>query len=308
MSRLIARCPAKVNLGLRVLGRRADGYHEIVTLFQAIDLCDTLEADDAPGLSLAVDDPSVPTDDGNLVLRAAHMLQRRAPSTAALGAVLRLTKRIPAGGGLGGGSSDAAAALLVLSRLWGVTHSAEDLCAMAAELGSDVPFFIRGGLALGSGRGERLKSLRPIPERPLVLGFPPFALSTGEVYRAFPAPLTPPDAGVTVSRLFVNFAERNDFALVTNDLEAPAFAMRGELGAFRDALVEFGAEPALMSGSGSTVFGLFRPGADVASVASRLGDTFPGWTLRVSRTIAAGVRVEPSKDEGGERDFGSAST
>ena len=307
MSRLIARCPAKINLGLRVLGRRTDGYHEIVTLFQAIDLWDTLEAVHAPELTLTADDPALPTDDRNLALRAAKLLRRRAPATAGQGAALHLTKRIPAGGGLGGGSSDAAGSLVLLSRLWGLSLTAEDLCAMAAEIGSDVPFFLSGGTAAGFGRGERLESLAPIPERPLVLGFPPFALSTAEVYRALRAPLTPPDTGVTVSRLFVNFAERNDFALATNDLEAPAFAMRGELVAFRDALVSLGAEPALLSGSGSTVFGLFGAGADVAPVVSRLGGTFPGWTLQVSRTVAAGVRVDTSDSERSESGLTPAS-
>jgi 4-diphosphocytidyl-2-C-methyl-D-erythritol kinase len=305
---LVARCPAKINLGLRVLGRRADGYHEILTLFQAIDLWDTLEATDASDLTLTVDDPTVPGDDRNLVFRAARLIERHLPASAGRGAAMRLTKRIPAGGGLGGGSSDAAGSLLVLNRLWGLGLKAGDLQAMAAELGSDVPFFLSGGTAVGSGRGERLERLASIPERPLVLGVPPFALSTAEVYRALGAPWTPPDGGVTVSRLFVNFAERNDFALATNDLETPAFALRGELVAFREALGGLGAELAMLSGSGSTVFGLFRSGADVASVASRLRGTFPGWTLRVSRTVAAGVRVEPSRDEGGERGLTPASS
>jgi 4-diphosphocytidyl-2-C-methyl-D-erythritol kinase len=296
--RLVAHCPAKVNLGLRVLGRRPDGYHEIVTVFQAIDLWDRLEAADAPALSLAVDDPSLPADESNLVLRAALLLRRRIPEAAGRGANLRLAKRIPAGGGLGGGSSDAAGALSVLAALWKLELPLGALVAMAAELGSDVPFFLTGGTALGTGRGERLASLPPIPERLVVLGFPPFSLATAEVYRALGATLTPPGAGVTVTRLFVNFAERNDFASATNDLEAPAFGMRGELEEFREALSGLGAEVALLSGSGSTVFGLFVAGTDVDAVASRLRGDFPEWTLRVSRTVVSGVRVAAAEDEG----------
>jgi 4-diphosphocytidyl-2-C-methyl-D-erythritol kinase len=301
MSRLVVSCPAKVNLGLRVLGRRPDGYHDIVTLFQAIDLWDTLEATDAPHLTLTVDDPSVPADESNLVLRAARLLQARVPEAAGRGAELRLRKEIPAGGGLGGGSSDAAGTLAVLAALWRLDVPPAHLIALAGELGSDVPFFLAGGTAIGTGRGERLAILPPIPERPMVLGFPPFPLSTPAVYHALGAPLTPPGAGVTVPRLFVNFAERNDFALATNDLEAPAFAMRGELVLFRDALSGLGAEVALLSGSGSTVFGLFVAGTDVVAFASELSDAFPDWTLRVSRSVASGVRVAPAGDEGIER-------
>jgi 4-diphosphocytidyl-2-C-methyl-D-erythritol kinase len=298
MSRQRAQCPAKVNLGLRVLGRRQDGYHDIVTVFQSIDLWDTLEASTAAALTLAVNDPSVPSDDGNLVLRAARLLGERVPMAAGRGADLRLTKRIPVGGGLGGGSSDAAGALAALNALWDLGLDVGALARLAGELGSDVPFFVAGGTALGTGRGELLAALPALPERPLVLGFPPFSLATAEVYRALRAPLTPPEAGVTVTRLFVNFAERNDFALATNDLEAPAFAMRGELVAFRDALSELGAEVSLLSGSGSTVFGLFVAGTDVAPVALRLRGAFPSWTLRISRTIASGVRVAAAQDEG----------
>jgi 4-diphosphocytidyl-2-C-methyl-D-erythritol kinase len=295
MSSLIARCPAKINLGLRVLGRRQDGYHEIVTLFQAIDLWDDLEAVEAEQLTLTVDDPSVPADESNLVLRAARLLQARVPGAVGRGAALRLRKRIPAGGGLGGGSSDAAGALLLLDALWGLGLPAETLRRLAGELGSDVPYFLTGGTAIGTGRGERVASLPSIPERLVVLGFPPFSLSTPEVYRALSAPLTPPGAGVTVTRLFVNFAERNDFALATNDLEPPAFAMRGELVLFRDALSGLGAEVALLSGSGSTVFGLFGAGTDADGIASELVETFPGWTLRVSRSVASGVRLEATE-------------
>jgi 4-diphosphocytidyl-2-C-methyl-D-erythritol kinase len=295
MSPLVARCPAKINLGLRVLGLRQDGYHEIVTLFQAIDLWDALEAVEADRLSLTVDDPSVPADESNLVLRAARLLQARIPGASGRGAELRLRKRIPAGGGLGGGSSDAAGALAVLDALWSLELPPGTLRALAGELGSDVPFFLDGGTAIGTGRGERVTPLSPIPERPLVLGFPPFALSTPEVYRALGAPLTPLDAGVTVTRLFVNFAERNDFALATNDLEPPAFAMRGELVSLRDALFGLGAEVALLSGSGSTVFGLFVTGMDVEAIASELVERFPGWTLRVSRSVASGVRLDAAE-------------
>ena len=295
MSGVLVRCPAKVNLGLRVVGDRADGFHEIVTLFQAIDLWDELAIDPAPELSLHVLGAGVTAGEDNLVWRAARLLQERLPAAAGRGARLRLTKRIPVGGGLGGGSSDAAGTLAGLDALWGLGLAAGALRELGAELGSDVPFFSVGGTALGTGRGEVITSLPSIAERPLILGTPPFPLATAAVYRALPPTLTPAGAGVTVSRLFVKFAERNDFALATNDLDAPAFSIRQELVAFRDALLGVGAEAALVSGSGSTVFGVFGLGRDVASMASTLRRSFPDWTVRESRTVASGVRVIGSK-------------
>jgi 4-diphosphocytidyl-2-C-methyl-D-erythritol kinase len=316
MSRWTAHCPAKINLGLAVLGRRDDGFHELVTVFQAVDLHDTLELQPDASLSLSViPQGSAPADGSNLVLRAAALYRERVPS-ARKGARLTLTKRIPAGGGLGGGSSDAAGALLLFREAWGGAPADSDLKAMAEELGSDVPFFLTGGTALGTGRGETIERLPAIAERPVLLGVPPFGLSTAEVYQALrpplthdvdgahdaplthdvdgahDAPLTPRKGGVTVTPLFVNYAKRNDFARITNDLEAPAFEMRPGLVAFRDALMSAGAEVALLCGSGSTVFGLFPAGADLAPAASRLGRSFPDWTLDPSRTLGTGVRIE----------------
>ncbi|HZN54432.1 MAG TPA: 4-(cytidine 5'-diphospho)-2-C-methyl-D-erythritol kinase [Candidatus Polarisedimenticolaceae bacterium] len=289
MTGRLVRCPAKVNVGLRVLGRRPDGFHEIVTLFQAIDLWDELRAEPDVALTLSVEGEAAPSDASNLVLRAARSLLARAGADAARGARLHLVKRIPAGAGLGGGSSDAAGALLLLSRLWGLRTDEGVLAGIAAELGSDVPFFLSGGTALGTGRGERIRPLTPISERALVLGHPPLPLPTPRVYEALQAPLTPADDGVTVSRLFVKLAEGNDFALARNDLEAAAFAMIPALAGFRDALVRSGAEVALLSGSGSTVFGMFRAGTDLTSIAAGLQSAFPGWRVRTSRTIASGV-------------------
>jgi 4-diphosphocytidyl-2-C-methyl-D-erythritol kinase len=294
MSALRAICPAKVNLGLHVVGRRLDGYHEIVTIFQAIDLCDTLDGETADALTLTVPEASAPADETNLVVQAALLLQTRFAQARERGARLRLDKTIPTGGGLGGGSSDAAGALLLLNELWALHLDSSALEPLAAELGSDVPFFLYGGTALGTGRGSTIAPLPPIPDRAVLLGSPPFGLSTPEVYRALDAPLTADGADVTVPPLFVKFAEGNDFALARNDLEAVAFRLRGELAIFRDALLRSGAEVALVSGSGSTVFGLFRAGTDVTSIVGGLHGAFPGWTLRVCRTAASGVRIVPA--------------
>jgi 4-diphosphocytidyl-2-C-methyl-D-erythritol kinase len=294
MTVLRAICPAKVNLGLHVVGRRSDGYHEIVTLFQAIDLCDVLEGETAEDLSLSVTGASLPTDASNLVLAAAHRLRQHAAAARGRGARLRLDKSIPVGGGLGGGSADAAGALLLLNELWDLRLDSSVLTQLGTELGSDVPFFLYGGTALGTGRGSTVTPLSPIPERAVLLGSPPFGLSTPEVYHALGAPLTAGRADVTVPRLFVKFAEGNDFALATNELQAVAFGLRSELAIFRDALLRSGAEVALLSGSGSTVFGLFGAGSDVASMAEDLRCEFPDWTVRACRTTAWGVRIVPA--------------
>ena len=161
--------PAKVNLTLEVLGRRADGYHEIRTALQTIDLHDRLEIEDAPGLSVECDDPSL-RGDSNLVWRAATALAGRAGIHPH--ARISLRKAIPVGMGLGGGSSDAAAALLALDRLWGLGLSMEELAGVAAQVGSDVAFFLWGGAALASGRGEIVRPVPPVPSLPMTLVCP----------------------------------------------------------------------------------------------------------------------------------------
>ena len=210
-----AICPAKVNLALHVAGRRPDGYHEIVTIFQAIDLCDVLHGELADSITLECFGGSVPAGEGNLVVKAARLLHARSAAARERGARLELEKTIPAGAGLGGGSSDAAGALLLLNELWDLRLDVPALSGLAAELGSDVPFFLTGGTALGTGRGTTIEQLAPIAERSVILGSPPFELSTPEVYRGLEAPLTVDGADVTVPRLFVKFAKGNDFALAS---------------------------------------------------------------------------------------------
>ena len=160
-----ARAHAKINLSLRVTGRRQDGYHELKTVFQALALHDSLEFKPRPGpLVLSCDDPAVPTDERNLVWQAATLVwqaagRRGVPS----GVDIRLAKRVPVQGGLGGGSADAAAALLALSALWGARLDRDALARLAARLGADVPYFLVGGRALGLGRGDEIYALQDRP-------------------------------------------------------------------------------------------------------------------------------------------------
>ena len=207
MPRLSA--PAKVNLTFEALGRRADGYHEVRTVLHAISLADEVAFAPADELRLVVEPPvgaeaadaralspvvSAPTGDDNLVLRAARLLRREAGVTA--GAAIRLRKRIPVAAGLGGGSSDAAATLRGLRRLWGLDLDADALRELAAQLGSDVPFFVTGGAALGEGRGERLTPLPPAQGRVVVMAPPPDRNATGGEPRSRAAnrdPAAPPN-------------------------------------------------------------------------------------------------------------------
>lgn len=262
--RIVARAHAKVNLDLRVLGTRPDGYHEIRTVFQSLDLHDTVIAQEKPGpFALKCRTPGVPLDERNLAWRAAAALWR------ALGrggdpcdTLITLDKGIPVEAGLGGGSADAAAALQVLARLWGGAPVSL-LREVAAGVGSDVPFFLSGGTALGLGRGEEIYPLVDLPRHSVVVVRPPFGVSTAEAYGWYDEDRA---AGVREPRgelqiLPVPWPTRA--AQMINDLEPPVIRRHPEILGIKAALREAGAVAATMSGSGSAVFGLFRtrPGA-----------------------------------------------
>lgn len=276
---------AKINLYLRVVGRRPDGYHEIETLFHSIRLADTLSFDAAPAgqLLFECDDPAVPTDESNLVCRAAAALRAAAGGEA--GARIRLAKRIPMGAGLGGGSSDAAATLVGLCRLWGLSLDASTLHALAAGLGSDVPFFLRGGAALASGRGELITPLPDAPPLALVLVSPPFEVSTPWAYRAWRSVPDGPSASACREALACGDLEALAAAL-RNDLEAGVVATHPELETIRQRLLAAGALGARMTGSGSTLFALARDAAHARRIAAAVSD-LPG-TVRVTETVPAG--------------------
>ena len=255
---LHAEAPAKINLGLWITGRRPDGYHDLLTVFQAVDFCDTLTVDAAPPgrLTLEVSGLPAPGGEDNLVLRAARLLASRAGVEP--GAHLRLEKHIPAGAGLGGGSSDAAAALRLLDRLWDLRSPAENLQGLALELGSDVPFFLRGGTALGQGRGERLTPLA-LPETPWgwVLALPTVESSTAAVFAAFTAPSEPPAMTPETLRALIGAGDLEALGRgLENQLEAAACSLSPELarlGAWLRDRAPRGSVVGL-SGSGSAFF------------------------------------------------------
>jgi 4-diphosphocytidyl-2-C-methyl-D-erythritol kinase len=263
---------AKINLGLRVLGRRADGYHEIETIFQTITLHDNLTFESRPDarLELVCSDPDIPTDESNLVIRAANALRERFGE--GLGARIGLEKIIPAGGGLGGGSSDAAVALVALASLWKIETTKEELSEIGARLGADVPFFLTGGTALGKGTGAVISPLEDAKKMHLVVVTPAVRVSTAEAYKALNSPALTKDKRVvnlSVSRTEAEFSRPLREAM-SNDFEAVVTRLQPEIGRARGALVQAGTRRATLSGSGSSLFGVFESKGEAERARDRL--------------------------------------
>jgi len=254
---LTVRSFSKVNLALEILGRRPDGYHEIRTVLQAIDIHDVLNFLPSRELEFECREIEGLAPEGNLVWMAATRLARHVGGRR--GAHIQLRKTIPVGAGLGGGSGNAAATLLGLCRFWALDIPSDELVSIGAELGSDVPFFLQGGTALGAGKGDEISPLPDIATRHLVIVFPGVSISTSEAYRSLNLKLTSLQephkihsfCGELVQRLSCPDEIFNDFE--TSIL--PAYpAVREAL----DFLKERGATASLLSGSGSSVFGFFH--------------------------------------------------
>jgi 4-diphosphocytidyl-2-C-methyl-D-erythritol kinase len=280
-AQVVLRTSAKVNLALEVLGKRGDGYHEIATVLQAVDLFDRLKLEAADTLSLHTDDPDLPTDDGNLVMRAARLLRKAAGIEA--GARIRLSKRIPVAAGLGGGSSDAAATLWGLSQLWRLRWPKARLQEMAVELGMDVPFFLGTGRAVARGRGERLTTLPGGGGYALVLVNPRVPLSTREVYGRVPAGWRAEATGT--ERVIEALRTRNVNTVasaLTNNLESVVEPVLPVIGRMKAALLAAGALGAIMSGSGPTVFGMARSLDHARQIRTRVSRA--GWACWAVRT------------------------
>jgi 4-diphosphocytidyl-2-C-methyl-D-erythritol kinase len=284
--KLTVRAHAKVNLDLRVLGVRADGYHELRTVFQTIELHDTLVCSDKPGpFTLKCRTPGVPLDASNLVWKAAAALWSALGRAGEIrDATIQIDKKIPVEAGLGGGSADAAAALVALGRLWGgapITLLRE----VGATIGADVPFFLSGGTALGLGRGEEIYPLVDLPPHYVVIVRPPFGVSTAEAYGWYDEDRS---EGVRENREFqqlpVPWPSRA--AQMINDLEPPVIRRHQEIAALKIQLREAGASAAAMSGSGSAVFGLFRSRALAERAVKPLSRN--GAKALVTRTLSRG--------------------
>ena len=268
--KLVTRAHAKVNLDLRVLGTRPDGFHELRTVFQAIELHDTLISTERPGpFTVKCRMPGVPLDQGNLVWQAAAGLWTALGRPGApRDAIVTIDKKIPMQAGLGGGSADAAAALLALARLWGGAPLTL-LREVGSSIGADVSFFLSGGTALGLGLGEEIYPLVDLPPHWIVIVHPPFGVSTAEAYAWYDDDRS---AGLKETRelqiLPVPWPTRA--AQMINDLEPPVVRRHPEITGLKTALREAGAVASAMSGSGSAVFGLFRSRAAAARAVKPL--------------------------------------
>src|SRR5438105_7698902 len=269
--------PAKINLSLRVLRRRNDGFHEIETRMAPISLYDSLQAEAADALEFRADDPALPTGEDNLVVRAADLFFsriNRQPNVK-----ITLSKKIPHGAGLGGGSSDAAATLRLLNRFVDAKLPMKELSALAADLGSDVPFFVDGGAAICRGRGELIERA-PLPTRlNLLLLKPPFGVATPWAYSRWGEAQEIPRA---------DYAQQQSANQVfVNDLERPVFEKFVSLARMKTWLL---AQPqiavALMAGSGSTVFAIFRDRESVdVLIAKARAELDPALWARVCETL-----------------------
>ena len=282
--------PAKVNCFLRILAKEESGYHQIETLYVAVDFCDEIELHRTEGgVSVEVVGPSVGPDEENLAYRAAEaLLDARGVPT---GVHISLTKNIPVGAGLGGGSSDAGATLRALNVLLGEPVSADALLQIAGQLGADVPFFTCGaGAALGWGRGERLLPIPGARVWPVLLALPSLQISTSEAYEHLSVVEC-----VALASLALDTLGRPETlaALAMNDFEASVFERHPDLGKLRKALQEAGATTARLSGSGAALFGLFndREGADRARAS--LAASWADVRFVVTETMTSQPEPEP---------------
>ncbi|NNE45559.1 MAG: 4-(cytidine 5'-diphospho)-2-C-methyl-D-erythritol kinase [Rhodothermales bacterium] len=259
MRHLQRQAPAKINLGLHVKRKRADGFHEIETVFLRIGWSDRLTVVPAPELTITCSDPAIPVDDRNTCMKAARLLATQAGTT--LGAHIELEKRVPYGAGLGSGSSDAATTLQLLVNLWGLEIREDVLMDVAASVGSDVPCFLKEPAAYAEGRGELLSDLKcgdgQAYEFPftLVVVVPPIHVSSADAYRS----VIPRD---TRRPSLVSLVCTNDLALwrerLKNDFEASVLRRHAEIAAVKQQLMDLGAGYASLSGSGSAVYGVFE--------------------------------------------------
>jgi 4-diphosphocytidyl-2-C-methyl-D-erythritol kinase len=295
-----ARAFAKINLDLRVLGKRPDGYHELRTVFQSIELHDTIWCTARKGpFAVQCSTPGVPLDESNLVWTAAAALWRALGRSGTVhGVAVTIDKRIPLEAGLGGGSSDAAAAILALARLWGAEAGREDLQAVAAATGADVPYFLSGGTALGLGRGDEIYRLEDTPPHWVVLVIPAFSVATSRAYGWFDE-----------DRPDLTAAEPAAWPLrplsPVNDLEPAVGRRHPEIVTMKAALRGAGALAAAMSGSGSAVYGLFDRRAGAAAALPRLRKA--GWSPILTRTMSRRAYLDRTRPiRSGRRPAGPA--
>ena len=273
--------PAKINLFLKVIGKRPDGYHDLVSLMCGITLFDNITVDiGGAGIAVSCNDPDVPTDESNLVCRAVRVFQKAAGLNE--GVRIDIRKHVPVGAGLGGGSSNAAALLTGLNEHYGFPLSTDNLRSLGATIGADVPFFIDGKPAIATGIGEKLELFGGMPDFHLVLINPGFLVSTAEIFKKLKIGLTnsakKPKRDLLIDQKF-------DVAShLCNDLETVTSTIYPDIAEVKAALIAQGAEGALMSGSGPTVFGLFSDSKSAERAKNNLAGR-TGWRVFTARVL-----------------------
>jgi 4-diphosphocytidyl-2-C-methyl-D-erythritol kinase len=257
---------AKINLILRILAKRRDGFHTLNTVLQTIDLHDELTFEFEPAKSfeihLKLSDPTIPVDESNLIHRACIAFHKIHPLKHSV--KIKVIKRIPIESGLGGGSSNAAATLIALSRLYDWPISMKELHQIAGTLGSDVPFFLEGGTALGTIKGDKIRKLDDWPDTNLLLVIPDVSCSTAAIYEEYDRRnlLTPESKSIKIRDVQRPESQRDYVSLVENDLERVVFALYPELDSIKKRLLKLGAIATALTGSGSAIFSLFSNAAE----------------------------------------------
>jgi len=284
------RAPAKVNLALAVLGHLPDGYHRVETVLQTVSLWDEVTLTARPrGITIACREPGVPTDETNLCYQAAALLSEFLPPAPRRGVAIGLRKHIPMQAGLGGGSSDAAATLVGLKRLWGLRLHRAQLQELAARLSADGPFFVEGGCALATGRGDSVERVGAGPRLHFVLVRQGPGVSTAWAY-AKRLPRSPKGACQAMARAAGGASPTAIAGLLHNDLEAAVLPERPDIADLKAHLLSEGALGALMAGSGAAVFGIFPTHRAAQESAARMSKN--GIWARAVHSIGRGVVVE----------------
>ena len=296
---MMMKAHAKINVGLRIGGVRADGFHEIWSILQEIELCDEITLREAPDLLLSVSGgpPDLPADENNLCLKAARLL--KAEFKLQRGAHIHLQKKVPMGAGLGGGSSDAAAVLKGLNLLWNLGLEVEELLRLSAQLGSDVPFFVLGGSCVAQGRGERLTPITPLIQDPLLLLTPGIAISTAWAYKNIT------NYSLTQGWQNINLVDLKKEAfseILPNDFEPLVFKHHPVLWALKDQLRRAGAYYASLSGSGSSLYGVFHSEENAHRACESIQMEGQKYLLNRREAANSGRRVSASPSGGSDGD------
>ncbi len=297
MNKLILRSYAKVNLYLKIIGKRKDGFHSLQTVFERIDLADTIILSSSPKkkISLSCNVSSLPVDTANLAFRSAQLLQEA--YSVREGVDIKLIKHIPIGAGLGGGSSNAAAVLWGLNKLWKLRLSLEKLLLFGKRIGSDVAFFLYNcSFALGEGRGDRIKPLHLQQLKPLwkILVVPKIEVRTPQVYKEWDVSREKNKSlGLTIPKYNVNIIisalKNKDFAQLGqglfNSLERITLGLYPQVGLVKERLSDLGVKSILMSGSGPAVYGIVSSKKEAVSLCRQLGKEHPNWQVFATSTI-----------------------